>query len=184
MNCCKLLIIFIFITKLSNAQDIIVLKDRRKVIETWFAGQNIQVQLKNKQWINALINKIQNDSLSLRPFVTQVLANRWGMPYVDTTFYGIMNTSAADINALPKTHESLLYVRNGFIFQAGGAGYLILNLTNTLSADEPFFGKDNLPNIVIAAGVFAAGTLLHALHKSTFVIGKKYHLEYISSKPS
>ena len=153
-------------------------------MQTWFAGQNIKLQLTNKQWIDALLHKIQNDSLYLRPFVTRILPNAWGMPYVDTTYYGLMVVGVNDIYAFPKTKESFPYVRNGFIFQVGAAGYLALNLINTLSEGEPFFGEDNLPNITIAAGVFAAGTVLQLLHKSTFVLGKKYHLEYISSKPS
>lgn len=184
MNCCKLLLLFIFISNLSNGQDIIVLKDRKRVIETWFAGQNIRLQLKNEQWIDGFISRIQNDSLYLRPFVTQVLPNRWGMPYVDTTFYGMMNIAVTDIRAFPKTDESFSYIKNGFIFQVGAAGYLALNLINTLSDNEPFFGEDNLPNVVIAAGVFAAGTVMQVLHKSTYVLGKKYRVEYISSKPS
>jgi len=184
MNCCKILILLICISKISNAQDIIVLKDRKKVIETWFAGQHIQLQLQNKQWVSALINKIQNDSLYLRPFVTQVLVNRWGMPYEDTTFYGFMNIGVNDIYAFPKKDESFPYIKNGFIFQVGAAGYLVLNLINTLRDNEPFFGEDNLPKVIIATGVFAAGTLLQVLHKSTLVIGKKYRVEYISSKPS
>src|SRR5437868_12663296 len=99
MNCCKLLIVFIFISNLATAQDFIVLKKRSKVLETWFAGQNIELQLNDKQWLNAVIRKIDKDSLYLRPFTTQVVANRWGMPYVDTTYYGVMNVDVKDIHA-------------------------------------------------------------------------------------
>ena len=184
MNCCKLLIIFLFISKIATAQDILVLKSNRKVVQTWFSGQSIELQLTSKQWISARIHKIQNDSLYLRPFVTQVLANRWGMPYEDTTFYGALTVGINDIYAFPKTEESVPYIRNGFIFQVGAAGYLALNLINTLRDGDAFFGKDNLPNVLIATGVLAVGTVMHMLHKSTLVLGKKYHVEYISSKPS
>src|SRR5258706_6741592 len=123
MNSCKLLITFIFISNICIAQsDFILLKKRSRVLQTWFAGQNIQLQLSNKQWLNAVINKIGNDSLYLRPFVTQVLANRWGMPYVDTTYYGVMHIDVKDIRALPKTEESFPYIRNGLICQIGGGG--------------------------------------------------------------
>jgi len=185
MNCCRPFLIFIFISNVSVAQsDFIVLKKRSKVLETWFSGQNIQLQLSNRQWIDALINKIQHDSLYLRPFTTQVLVNRWGMPYVDTTYYGVMTIDVKDIRAFPKTEESFSYVRNGLIFQIGGGGYLVLNIINTLSNNEPVFGDDNISNIAIAAAVLAAGTILSLTHKSTWMIGKKYHIEYISSKPS
>jgi len=184
MNCCKLVILLLFFSKLATAQDIVVLKSNRKVVQTWFSGQSIELQLTNKQWVRALIHKIENDSLYLRPFVTQVLANRWGMPYEDTTFYGSLTIGTNEIYAFPKLEESFPYVRNGFIFQVGAAGYLVLNLINTLRDDDPYFGEDNLPNVLIATGVFAVGTLLHVTHKSTLVLGKKYHVQYISSKPS
>jgi hypothetical protein len=185
MNCCKLLLVFIFISNTCTAQsDFILLKKGSRVLETWFSGQNIQLQLDNRQWVNAVINKIQDDSLYLRPFVTQVLANRWGMPYIDTTYYGVMNIDVKDIRALPKTGESFPYIRNGLIFQIGGGGYLALNVINTLSNNEPVFGDDNISKVSIAAAVLAAGTLMSLTHKSIYVLGKKYHIEYISSKPS
>src|SRR4030095_11960288 len=112
MNCCKLLIIFILISNISTAQsDFIVLKKRSKVLQTWFSGQNIHLQLNTGQWLTALISKIQNDSLYLRPFNTQILPNRWGMPYVDTTYYGVMTISVNSIRAFPKTDESFSYIK-------------------------------------------------------------------------
>jgi hypothetical protein len=185
MNCCKLLLLFIFISNITSAQsDFIILKKRSRVLETWFSGQYIQLQLNNRQWVSAQIKKIQDDSLYLRPFATRVLANRWGMPYVDTTYYGYMPVSVKNIRALPKMEESFAYVKNGLLLQLGGGGYLVLNIINTLSNNEPVFGNDNLPKVSIGAAVFAAGTLLSLTRKSTYLIGKKYHIEYISSKPS
>jgi hypothetical protein len=87
------------------------------------------------------------------------------------------------LHAFPKT-ESLPYVKNGFILQLGGGGYLLLNLINTLSNNEPVFGDKNIARISIAAAVLAIGTIIHKTHKPYYIIGKKYQLEYISSKPS
>ena len=185
MNRCMLvLFITLFTTASFGQSDFIQLKKKNKVIQTWFKDNYIYLQLKNDQWINAVIYNIKNDSLYLRPFATRVLANRWGMPYVDTTYYGYMPVSVKNIRAFPKMEESFAYVKNGLLLQLGGGGYLVLNIINTLSNNEPVFGNDNLPKVSIGAAVFAAGTLLSLTRKSTYLIGKKYHIEYISSKPS
>ena len=66
MKCCLLTIITAFVLTSSFAQsDFIQLKKNNKVLETWFKGDYIYAQLKNGQWINAEIFKIQDDSLYL-----------------------------------------------------------------------------------------------------------------------
>jgi len=160
-----------------------VLKKKSKVIQTWFGGQHIYVQLNHGNWINALINKIQFDTLYLRPFATPTVLNRFGMPVIDTVFYGVMHVAVNNLHAFPK-NETLPYVKNGFMLQLGGGGYLLLNLINTLSNNEPVFSNKNISKINIAAAVLAIGTIIHKTHKSDYIIGKKYQVEYISSKPS
>jgi hypothetical protein len=183
MNGCKLIFIFLLFSKISFTQDFIVLKKKSKVIQTWFGGQHIYVQLNNRSWVNALINKIQLDTLYLQPFATPIVLNRFGMPVTDTVFYGAMHVAVNNLHAFPKK-ESLPYVKNGLILQLGGGGYLLLNLINTLSNNEPVFGDKNISKISIAAAVLAIGTIIHKTHKTNYVIGKKYQVEYISSKPS
>jgi hypothetical protein len=183
MNRCKFILVFILLSKFCVAQDFIVLKKKSKVIQTWFSGQHIYVQINNGSWINALINKIQLDSLYLRPFSTPIVFNRFGMPITDTVFYGTMRVAVSNLHAFPR-NESMPYVKNGSLLQLGGGGYLLLNLINTLSNNQPVFGSKNIPKISIAAAVFAIGTIIHRTHKSNYIIGKKYHVEYISSKPS
>jgi len=183
MNCCKLIFIFLLLSKISAAQDFIVLKKKSRVIQTWFTGQHIYAQLNNGSWINALINKIQSDTLYLQPFSTPIVLNRFGMPVTDTVFYGMIKISPNSLHAFPK-NESVPYVKNGLLLQLGGGGYLLLNVINTLSNNEPVFGSKNISKISLAAAVLAIGTIIHATHKSGYIIGKKYHIEYISSKTS
>jgi hypothetical protein len=95
-----------------------------------------------------------------------------------------MTVHPNQLNAFPREERGFAYVRNGWIFDIAGGGYLLLNVINTLSDKEPVFGSDNLPKVGIAAGVLAVGVILGLTHKSTYIIGKKYHLEYISAKPS
>lgn len=183
MNRCRLLLIFLLISKFSISQDFIVLKKKSRVIQTWFGGQHIYVQLNNGSWVNALINKIQLDSLYLQPFATPVVINRFGMPVTDTVFYGEMTVAVNILHAFPK-NESMPYIKNGLILQLGGGGYLLLNVINTLSNNQPVFGNKNISKVSLAAAVLAIGTIIHKTHKSNYIIGKKYQVEYISSKPS
>lgn len=185
MNRCIIAIIAAFIITPSFAQsDFIQLKKNNKVIKTWFKGNDFYGQLQNDQWVTAEIYKIQDDSLYLRPYIVQTFANRLGLPFLDTTYYGIMPVHYNQLKAFPKEDEAFSYVKNGLIFEIAGGGYIILNVINTLSDNEPVFGKDNLPQLSIAAGVLALGVILNVTHKTSYIIGKKYHIEYISAKPS
>ncbi len=185
MNRCILASIAALIITSSFAQsDFIILKKNDKVLQTWFKDNDIYMQLKNGQWINAIIYKIEKDSLYLRPYVVQTFVNRIGLNFLDTTYYGLMAISPNYINAFPKKGESFSYVKNGLIFVLAGGGYLVLNVINTLSDKEPVFGADNLPKISIATAVLALGVVMGLTHKPNYIMGKKYHVEYISVKPS
>lgn len=185
MKRCILSIIAALALTSSFAQsDFIQLKKNNKVIQSWFKGNDFYGRLKNGNWITAEIYKIQDDSLYLRPYVVRTYANRLGLPFLDTTYYGLMTVHPNQLNAFPREERGFAYVRNGWIFDIAGGGYLLLNVINTLSDKEPVFGSDNLPKVGIAAGVLAVGVILGLTHKSTYIIGKKYHLEYISAKPS
>ena len=185
MNRCILIIIASFvITSAFTQSDFIQLKKRNTVLQTWFKGNYITLQLKNQQWLDAVIYKIKDDSLYLRPYSLQTNFNRLGLNYIDTIFYGLLTIHINYVNAFPKKDEGFSYVKNGSIFYIAGGGYLLLNIINTLSDNEPVFGSDNLPKITLGAGLLALGVVLSLTHKSTYIIGKKYHIEYISAKPS
>ena len=129
MNRCIIVFIAACIYSASFAQsDFIQLKKRDKVIGSWFKGNYITLQLNNEQWINALIYKIQDDSLYLRPYIVQTYANRLGLPFLDTTYYGLMPLHMSGIKAFPKDDESFSYIKNGTLFYIAGGGYLLLNI--------------------------------------------------------
>jgi hypothetical protein len=185
MNRCILVVFIALFTTASFGQsDFIQLKKKNKVIQTWFKDNYIYVQLKSDQWINAVIYNIKDDSLYLRPYVVQTYINRIGLNYLDTTFYGLMQIHINYIKAFPKDDEGLAFIKNGALFKIAGGGYALLNIINTLSDNDPPFGSDNLPKLAVAAGVFAVGVILGITHETEYIIGKKYHLEYISVKRS
>lgn len=164
--------------------DFIQLKKKGKVIESWFKGNYIYAQLKNGQWVTALIHNIKDDSLYLRPFAAHVYANRLGLPFIDTTYFGFMTIHFNNLYAFPKEDEGFSYVKNGLIFKIAGGGYILLNAINTLTQGDDFFDSGNVPKLAIATSVLAMGIILGKIHQSNYRIGKKYHIEYISAKPS
>ncbi len=185
MNRCLLTLITALTLTSSFAQsDFIQFKKKDKVIQTWFKDNYITLQLDNGEWLDAVIFKIQDDSLYLRPYALQMGYNRLGLNTMDTVYYGLMTIHVNRIKAFPKTDESFAYVKNGLIFKIAGGGFLLLNAINTLSNHDDFFASDNIPKISIAAGVLAIGIVLGLTHKTSYVVGKKYHVEYISSKSS
>jgi hypothetical protein len=185
MNRCILTFITAFILTSSFAQsDFIQLKKKNEVIATWFKDNYITLQLDNGEWIDALIYRIQYDSLYLRPYALQIGQSMLGFNAMDTVYYGLMTIPVNRIKAFPKKEESFTYVKNGLIFKIAGGGYLLLNAINTLSDHEDYFSSDNIPKITIGASVLALGIVLGLTHKTSYVIGKKYHIEYISAKAS
>ena len=185
MNRCILFCITVFICTSSYAQsDFIQLKKHNKVLQTWFKNSYITLQLKNGEWLDAIIYKIQDDSLYLRPYIAQTFINRLGFNFIDTTYYGLLTIHPAYIKAFPKKSESFSYVKNGSIFDIAGGVYLLLNIINTLGDKEPVFGSDNLPKLGIGTGLLAVGIVLGLTHKPVYLINKKYHIEYFAAKPS
>src|SRR5580765_7951298 len=84
---CFLIFIAIFTVNASFGQaDFFQLKKKDKVLKTWYKDNDIYFQLKNGQWVNAVIHNIRDDSLYLRPYQVQTFINRLGLNYLDTTF--------------------------------------------------------------------------------------------------
>lgn len=182
MNRCLTTIIAVSVAIASFAQsDFIQLKKNNKVLGSWFSNNYITLQLKNEQWLDAIIHDIKNDSLFLRPYTLRTNYNRLGINYIDTVYYGFMNVSVNEIKAFPKKEGSGL-IKRGTLFTIAGGGYLLLNIINTLSSNDPLFASDNLPKLGIGASLLAIGIALGATHTSSYIIGKKYYIEYISAK--
>lgn len=175
-------ILLIAYTSYAQSSDFIQLKKGDKVLQTWFKDNVIYMQLQNGTWMNAIIYKIKDDSLYLRPFEVVYYTRGQGINAMDTVFYGAKTINVNYINAFPKDKGSGL-IKKGTLFKAGGGGFLLLNVINTLSNNEPVFGADNLPKLSIAAGVLAVGVVLGLTYKPNYIIGKKYRIEYISIKP-
>jgi len=62
----KLLTLFLFTIISINSfsqSDLLVLKQKNQVIQTWVTGSSIDFQFSSKQWIQGIIKTIRNDSI-------------------------------------------------------------------------------------------------------------------------
>jgi hypothetical protein len=75
-------------------------------------------------------------------------------------------------------HQHFYWIKSGWIFRVGAAGYAGLNIINGLPEDD--FLSENKTQLGIAAAVFLTGVLLHTMYKLTHQMRGKYHLKIIN----
>ena len=113
----------------------------------------------------------------------------------DTFHYPVKGFAISDVYAMPKKgylidyingrfqisrsggHVHWYWVKSGWVFRVGAAGYAALNLTNGLIQNNISI---NDGRIAIAAGVFLFGTILKHIYKPTLRLRNKYQLEMLN----
>jgi len=169
----------------------LVLKKKNRPVRYFWKDSRITFQRNDGEWIHGIITNIHNDSFSLTR--ESISYTSYG---IDTMHFRGYIFSVKDIYALPAKkemvindgngvrvilgHEKFVWVRNGFIFQVGAAGYAGLNIANDLIRNEPPFEKKKLKGLGIASAVFLIGTILHYSFYPHIRIGKKYHVEAVA----
>lgn len=185
-----LLLFFTACCSLLCAQnDVLVLKKGSKIIQYYYKDAYISFQLKNAEWMKGFITKIENDSF----YFTKEIVRYYTMGS-DTVRYTGYHFALSDVYALPKKgvqidyigdrfkitmnggHQHWYWIKSGWIFRTGAAGYAALSVANGLIKNNFAFTGSRFG---IAAGVFLAGVLLKKTYKLTHQLGKKYHLETI-----
>lgn len=178
-----------------SQHTILLLKKKNKTLETLWTGSTIAFQSKDMEWKKGTITKIKNDSFYIQPMVvTQNLFNS------DTLYFRIAGFSISDIYSMPKRgvlvdykggkfqiirsagHQHWYWIKSGWIFRLGAAGYAGLNILNGLIKNN-FSISDSKTQLIIAAAVFLGGIILHKAYKVTILIGKKYHIQMFQLGP-
>jgi hypothetical protein len=170
-----------------SQQAILLFKKKNRTLESFWGGSTIAFQLKDKQWQKGEITKIRNDSFFIRRVVV-----RYNLLNTDTFYYNIAGYSVSDIYAMPKKgvlvdykegefqismsggHQHWYWIKSGWIFRVGAAGYAGLIVANSL-IDSDLSISDSKTQLGVAAAVFLAGVLLKKAYKLTLRVGRKYH---------
>jgi len=187
-----LLIVLLHIAGLTYAQsNFILYKNKRKTVATYNEGSYISFQQKDGQWVKGRITKIANDSFHL---TEEIIYQGWYRN--DTLHYSGFHFSVKDIYAMPKRgvlidysngrfqvvrtggHQHFYWVKSGWLFRIGGAGYAMLNIANGIIQKDFSFDNEK-GRLGAAAAVFLLGVVMHHTYKLTHRIGKKYRIVYV-----
>lgn len=192
MNKIILIAILSFSYSLAYSQDdILIFKKRNKMIARYWKGSTIAFQQWDKQWEKGVITRIRNDSFYIRPIVV-----RYSFMGTDTLHFPIIGFALTDIVTMPNNgilidykndhfqisgaggHVHWYWIKSGWIFRTGAAGYAGLHIINGLINNDLSFSNSKGP-LLTAAAVFLGGVLLHKDYKPYLTIGKKYHFNTV-----
>ncbi|MEO8171535.1 MAG: hypothetical protein ABI581_00575 [Sediminibacterium sp.] len=175
-----LLTLFLFGTLHAFSQsDLLVLKEKNRIIQTWVPGSIINFQYSSKQWLMGIIKMVRNDSILMEHIAIEIVPNQFGFPRVDTAKFGLIRLHVSEIYGMPKKDYAGIFT-NGALLKIGSEGYIFLNLANTLIKGDPLFSSANATRLGVAGGVFLLGTILGLSHKTYITLGKKYKLAIIN----
>jgi hypothetical protein len=186
------LCIILFINSLAvpAQNNFLVLKKKDRSIQHFQKGSQITFQLKNQEWLQGIITKVENDSF----YFTKQIVVYSGMR-VDTVHFSGYHFALSDVYAMPKKgvqidylkgafrinmsagHIHWYWIKSGWIFRTGAAGYAALNVANSIVKNDFSFTGSRLG---VAAGVYLFGVLLHELYTYRFKLGRKYRLEMVN----
>jgi hypothetical protein len=172
-------------------QAILVFKKKDKEIKRYWKGTTIAFQQRDKQWQKGEITRIQNDSFYIRPRVV-----RYSLMGTDTVHYSVRGFALTDVFAMPNKgilidyingrfqiskfggHVHWYWIKSGWIFRVGAAGYAGLNVANGVVKNN-FSFSESKTRLLAAAAVFLGGVLLHKHYKPYLQIDRKYRLEIL-----
>ncbi|HTE28137.1 hypothetical protein [Flavitalea sp.] len=179
-------ICFLMIAELKSQDDFIVLKKRNnRTLKTYGQGSFLSAKTNTGFQLNGFITAIRNDSVFIRQQETKLVSTEFGQT-IDTVFY----TFGFDHRNITAFYFSNQYGptmrKRGFaqttlpiIMIAGGTGYIILELVNTVYRKESLNEGNKLLSLGIAAGIAGTGILLQTLNNRKDKVGNKYKVHYV-----
>jgi hypothetical protein len=168
----------------------IILKKKKKTLQYYAKDSHITFQLHDGQWLSGIIEHITSDSF----YFTQEIIRYYPIG-TDTLHFKGLPFALHDVDALPARGHSvvyrndqvfvtpgrqkLLWLKNGLLFQAAGAGYVGLNIVNDAYRDERIFSSKRVSELGVSAAVFLLGTILRLRFDPYLRIGNRYRLESV-----
>jgi len=171
-----LLIIFSCLSTYSQHSDIIVFKKRNsKTIKTYFPGIQIHFVSIAGNEVEGMIKKIVKDSIYINIYDSRPQYTIWGSSFWDTVSVSLSKYHIKEIREIVKPPQRFAFIKNGFIFIAGGVGYAILHSVNALYLKEKIDPK----TIGFSAASIVTGIILKKINRNTITLGKRHYLQYI-----
>ena len=168
------------LTLFAQSDRVLVLKDRNIVVKNFTVGNYINFEFSNSQWITGYISRIKADSIDVKQFALQPTLTMWGTKDFDTIKLGTLILGIDEIKAFAKESNQYTSVfNNGALLQTGGAGYVVLNMVNSIIRKDPVFDSSNLPKIGAGIGAWILGKIQAKKNPNYRPIGKRYSVAII-----
>lgn len=180
--------LFLTIAEARSQDDFIVLKKRNnRTLKTYGQGSFLSAKTNTGFQLNGFITAIRNDSIFIKQQETKLVTTSFGQA-IDTVFY-TFGFDHRNIDAFYFSHQyDPIMRKRGFaqttlppILIAGGAGFIILELVNTIYRKEPLNDGNKLASLGIAAGVAGTGILIATLNSRKDKVGNRYKVFYIKN---
>ena len=171
-----LLISILCLSSYAQQSDIIVFKKgNSRTIKTYFPGIQIHFVSIAGNEVEGMIKKIVKDSIYINIYDSRPQYTIWGSSFWDTVSVSLSKYHIKEIREIVKPPKRFAYIKNGFIFIAGGVGYAILHSVNALYLKEKIDPK----TIGFSAASIATGIILKKFNRNTITLGKRHYLQYI-----
>jgi len=175
-----LLLLFTASGSFAQGGKLLALKDHGVIVKSFTKGDYIHFEFTNHQWITGYINEIKDDSIHIHQFALQTIMTGYGTMGQDTLQLGNFTFHKSEILAF--AHERGHYnsvFGNGAFLMTAGAGYSLLNITNSLIKNDIVFSSGNITKIGAGVVVWFLGKLQHKANPNYRPIGKRYSVEII-----
>lgn len=180
-----MLLIAFSLLAFSQPSDYIVLKKRNnRTLKTYFPGTFISAVTYTGFNLNGIIKQIKNDSVFIEQQEIRQVPTQFGVPALDTIVHSI-RLHYQEIRAFYYSSTSGRKRNYGgrllkSIMIAGGAGFVVLELVNTIYRGESLSDGNKLTVLAIAAGVAATGFLWQHLQNRNTNADKSYKVVYVN----
>jgi hypothetical protein len=172
---------FLFCFTSVAQSDFIILKRKEHTLKTFYIGSQISFTT-SLRYYSGRINSIKKDSISLLEYDIRQLPTSMGVYILDTVATYHSEIYYKDILKFQKEKKGFDLAASGASLLGGGILLTGIGLGTwlfTKTGDQYHAG----PKLVIGSAILGAvGYVLLKTNNNNYPIGKKYHLNYISTK--
>ena len=160
---------------------IIVRKPNGQIIKSYSPGLRITMQTENGNYVQGPIIKIVHDSVYIRTYDIRQFLTSLGVTRVDTFRTFLEGFHIKEIkNIIVSNNQKSVRGKPDKILIFGGAGYIIMNLVNSIYLKQPISESRNIAKLAIAFAATTTGFLLSKLFSTNSYKKNKYEIEYVN----
>jgi len=164
----------------AQPSDILMVKKGNKTLQTYYAGSNIAFTATNGAYRDAKIERLKNDTLYLREYITQYLPTTFGTFILDTLGSYHYQYHYRDVAYIGQKEKRGFNLKGSGASLFGGGILLILGSGAVYLFDR---SKFSMPLLLASAGLATIGYFLMKTGRNGLRIGKKFRLVYLGVDP-